>query len=102
VTARRAVAAPVEAGAALVRAAADTLPSGLGERAELWRIDVDPLLAERARLAGGTTVELPRHLSVSQLVELERSRRTRTQHPPSTASSARTVGASRHGLPYLA
>jgi DNA helicase-2/ATP-dependent DNA helicase PcrA len=64
----------VEAGAALVRAAADTLPIGLGERAELWRIDVDRLLAERARLAGGSTVEveLPRHLSVSQLVELER------------------------------
>ncbi len=64
----------VEAGAALVRAAADTLPIGLGERAEQWRIDVDRLLAERVRLASGSTVEveLPRHLSVSQLVELER------------------------------
>ena len=64
----------VEARAVLVRAAADTLPIGLGERAGLWRIDVDRLLAERARLAGGSTVEveLPRHLSVSQLVELER------------------------------
>jgi DNA helicase-2/ATP-dependent DNA helicase PcrA len=64
----------VEAGAAIVRAAADTLPIGLGERAELWRIDVDRLLAERPRPAGGSTVEveLPRHLSVSQLVELER------------------------------
>jgi DNA helicase-2/ATP-dependent DNA helicase PcrA len=64
----------VEGGAALVYAAADTLPIGLGERAEQWRTDVDRLLAERARLASGSSVavELPRHLSVSQLVELER------------------------------
>ena len=66
--------ADVEAGAALVRAAADVLPIGLGERAGQWRDDVDRLLAERARLARGGTVEveLPRHLSVSQLVELDR------------------------------
>jgi DNA helicase II / ATP-dependent DNA helicase PcrA len=66
--------ADVEAGAALVRAAADLLPIGLGERAEQWRADVDRLLAERARAAHGGTVdvELPRQLSVSQLVELER------------------------------
>jgi DNA helicase-2/ATP-dependent DNA helicase PcrA len=65
----------VEAGAALVRAAADVLPIGLGDRAEQWRHDVDRLLAERARLARGerVEVELPRHLSVSQLVELERN-----------------------------
>jgi DNA helicase-2/ATP-dependent DNA helicase PcrA len=64
----------VEAGAALVRAAAEVLPIGLGDRAEQWRSDVDRLLAERTRLARGGTidVELPRHLSVSQLVELER------------------------------
>jgi DNA helicase-2/ATP-dependent DNA helicase PcrA len=64
----------VEHAAALVRAAADVLPIGLGERAEQWRLDVDRLLAERARLARGSTVEvgLPRHLSVSQLVELDR------------------------------
>ncbi|MGH8860186.1 MAG: ATP-dependent helicase, partial [Jatrophihabitantaceae bacterium] len=64
----------VEAAAALVRAAADVLPIGLGERADQWRHDVDRLLAERERLAQGarTDVELPRHLSVSQLVELQR------------------------------
>ncbi len=66
--------ADVEAGAALVHAAADVLPIGLGPRAEQWRSDVDRLLAERARLARGNTVEveLPRHLSVSQLVDLDR------------------------------
>ncbi len=65
----------VEAGAALVRAAADALPMPLTVQAQLWREDVDRLLAERARLARGTTVDvqLPRQLSVSQLVELERS-----------------------------
>ena len=66
--------ADVEHGAALVLAAADVLPIGLGERAEQWQRDVDRLLAERARLARGGTVEVsvPKHLSVSQLVELER------------------------------
>ena len=64
----------VEHAAQLVRAAADVLPIGLGDRAVQWRHDVDRLLAERARLATGAhiEVELPRHLSVSQLVELER------------------------------
>jgi DNA helicase-2/ATP-dependent DNA helicase PcrA len=66
--------ADVELGAALVRAAAEILPLAVGERAEQWRADVDRLLAERAALSTGDTVdvELPRHLSVSQLVELER------------------------------
>ncbi|HEY2193123.1 MAG TPA: 3'-5' exonuclease, partial [Actinomycetospora sp.] len=64
----------VEHAADLVRAAAEVLPIGLGERAERWRHDVDRLLAERARLSTGAhiEVELPRHLSVSQLVELQR------------------------------
>jgi DNA helicase-2/ATP-dependent DNA helicase PcrA len=64
----------VEAGAALVRAAADVLPIGLGPRAGQWRADVDRLLAERARHARGTALDvvLPHHLSVSQLVELDR------------------------------
>jgi DNA helicase-2/ATP-dependent DNA helicase PcrA len=43
-------------------------------RAEQWRHDVDVLLSERDRLRRGSSieVELPRQLSVSQLVELER------------------------------
>jgi DNA helicase-2/ATP-dependent DNA helicase PcrA len=72
--------AAVEAGAALVRAAAEQLP-GLAlddpaiapaTRAARWRHDVDVLLAERDRLTRGdvVTVELPHQLSVSQLVEL--------------------------------
>ena len=66
--------AAVEAGADLVRAAADTLPLVVGAQAEQWHDDVDRLLAERARLtrSGVLDVELPRQLSVSQLVELER------------------------------
>jgi DNA helicase-2/ATP-dependent DNA helicase PcrA len=65
--------ADVEAGAALVRAAGQTLPIALGERAEQWSLDVDRLLAERERLAarGSVEVELPRQLSVTQLVELD-------------------------------
>ncbi|MDQ6850737.1 MAG: DEAD/DEAH box helicase [Actinomycetota bacterium] len=68
----------VESGAALVRAAAGRLPLVTGHlqaRAAQWHGDVDRLLAERARLDRGTTVdvELPRQLSVSQLVELERN-----------------------------
>lgn len=64
----------VERGAALVRAAVQQPPLGIGARAAQWRADVDRLLAERARLdrAGIVEVELPQHLSVSQLVELER------------------------------
>ncbi|MCW2495105.1 ATP-dependent DNA helicase [Jatrophihabitans sp.] len=77
--------AAVEAGAALVRAALrdatapgtvqDALPLGIGGRAEQWHDDVDRLLAERARLARGASVdvELPEHLSVTQLVELQRA-----------------------------
>jgi DNA helicase-2/ATP-dependent DNA helicase PcrA len=76
--------AAVEAGAALVRAAAVAVPTlpGLepGSDADTqalttqWRHDVDVLLSERDRLrrGGSVDVELPRQLSVSQLVELDR------------------------------
>jgi DNA helicase II / ATP-dependent DNA helicase PcrA len=64
--------AAVEAGAALVRAAAAA--GGPFHSAGQWHRDVGVLLAERARLQRGDTidVELPRQLSVSQLVELDR------------------------------
>jgi DNA helicase-2/ATP-dependent DNA helicase PcrA len=64
----------VEEGAALVRAGAERLPLVVGMRAERWHDDVDRLLAERERLRGGPTVdvELPQHLSVTQLVDLQR------------------------------
>ena len=67
----------VEAGAALVRAARaepQRTPVDLAELPAAWRADVDRLLAERAALAaaGVQDVSLPRQLSVSQLVELER------------------------------
>ena len=66
--------AAVQAGADLVRAAGGELPLTLSPRAEQWRADVDRLLAERDRLRRGPTVdvELPRHLSVTQLVDLKR------------------------------
>ncbi|WP_375481763.1 UvrD-helicase domain-containing protein [uncultured Jatrophihabitans sp.] len=71
----------VARAAALVRAAEGVLPGltvttqpGPDERAGRWAHDVDVLLAERARLRRGSTieVELPPHLSVSALVELRR------------------------------
>ncbi len=64
----------VQAGAELVRAAGGELALALSPRAEQWRLDVDRLLAERDRLRQGPVVqvELPRQLSVTQLVELER------------------------------
>ena len=92
--------AAVESGAALVRACAEAdvdpapaLPFG---RVAEWRADVDALLAERDRLALGGTVDiaLPRQLSVSQLVELERdphelARRLRRPVPTPPAPWAR-------------
>jgi DNA helicase-2/ATP-dependent DNA helicase PcrA len=116
--------AAVEAGAALVRAAIEGPPpadipaqpagrsSGkkgtrtdepllglLGDDAEArsdWRRSVDLLLAERARLARGDAVdvELPAHLSVSDLVALERdpdelARRLRRPLPARPAPLAR-------------
>jgi DNA helicase-2/ATP-dependent DNA helicase PcrA len=74
--------AAVEAGAELVRVASEVLPgldvadpAGDSAEARRWREDVELLLAERARLARAdrSAVELPRQLSVSQLVELQRS-----------------------------
>jgi DNA helicase-2/ATP-dependent DNA helicase PcrA len=68
--------AAVEAGAALVREAADSVQLALptDELAAQWATDVDLLLAERATLGRGDViaVELPAQLSVSQLVELQR------------------------------
>jgi DNA helicase-2/ATP-dependent DNA helicase PcrA len=101
--------AAVEAGAALVRAAAahattaqradrsrdgaGTLP---GDRAADWAHDVDRLLAERAAAATGETIDvpLPDQLSVSQLVELRRdpselARRLRRPLPSEPAPLAR-------------
>jgi DNA helicase-2/ATP-dependent DNA helicase PcrA len=56
-------------------------PIGLGERAELWRTDVGRLLAERARLAGGSTVEAP-PVGVAARRAGTRSRRTRSIRRP--------------------
>ncbi len=80
--------AAVAAGAALVRAVPPELPglalpvralqpTPFASRAHQWRHDVDVLLAERERLRRGSAidVELPRQLSVSQLVELHRDPR---------------------------
>ncbi len=99
----------VEAGAALVRAAIRRPPARpVGEmplpglvddsaaRTAAWRRDVDLLLAERARLARADTIDvaLPRQLSVSQLVALQRdpdelARRLRRPLPSKPAPLAR-------------
>jgi DNA helicase-2/ATP-dependent DNA helicase PcrA len=99
----------VQAGAELVRAAlaaptvVDTGPALLpgllddtASRQDFWRRSVDILLAERARLAAGGTVEvaLPGQLSVSQLVALQRdagglARRLRRPLPSRPAPLAR-------------
>ena len=64
--------AAVEAGAALVRRELDDGDPPLFEPEDPdgWARDVDVLLAERAARRGEQRVELPAHLSVSQLVEL--------------------------------
>ncbi len=93
--------AELEAGAALVRAAAEAedglfpSPAGAGRAAE-WARDVDLLLAERAAARTGATIEvpLPGQLSVSQLVELRRdpaglARRIRRPVPGQPAPLAR-------------
>jgi DNA helicase II / ATP-dependent DNA helicase PcrA len=72
--------AEVEAGAALVGAAKQALAAGAGlappvaEAARRWDRDVELLLAERARRTARDeiVVELPEHLSVSQLVLLRK------------------------------
>ena len=63
--------AEVEHAAALVREAlADPGAQDGGDDPEGWDREVEVLLAERAAAPGAQRVELPRHLSVSQLVEL--------------------------------
>jgi DNA helicase-2/ATP-dependent DNA helicase PcrA len=100
----------VEAGATLVRAAVSSngtearrgempLPGLVDDpatRIAAWRRDVDLLLTERERLAGGDAIEvaLPRQLSVSQLVALRRdpdglARRLRRPLPSRPAPLAR-------------
>ena len=108
----------VEAGATLVRAALSSANGGDGtgtgraprrdvmplpglvddpaSRIAAWRRDVDLLLTERERLAGGDAIEvdLPRQLSVSQLVALRRdpdglARRLRRPLPSRPAPLAR-------------
>ncbi|MDP9118377.1 MAG: DEAD/DEAH box helicase [Actinomycetota bacterium] len=76
--------ADVQAGAAMVRAAGQQLPLGAPTRGtgaatndspeSQWHHDVEALLAERATLRRDVAIEvaLPRQLSVTQLVELER------------------------------
>jgi DNA helicase-2/ATP-dependent DNA helicase PcrA len=95
----------VEAGAALVRAAAadaeteqTLVPRAVlaGGRSAEWARDVDLLLAERAAARTGETIDvpMPEQLSVSQLVELERdpaelARRIRRPVPARPAPLAR-------------
>jgi DNA helicase-2/ATP-dependent DNA helicase PcrA len=98
--------AAVEAAAELVRqagqalsGAADTTPEPAGGddgQARAWQDETDLLLAElaRSRTRRGATVELPGHLSVSQLVELRRdpadlARQIRRPLPRRPAPSAR-------------
>ncbi len=68
--------AAVESGARLVREAMVTLPPDVVSppAANPWRREVSLLLSELARASAGTAghVELPPHLSVSQLVQLKR------------------------------
>ncbi|WP_407663860.1 ATP-dependent helicase [Mycolicibacterium sarraceniae] len=64
--------ADVEGGAALVRAALAGAVADTGVDPQGWATDVDALLAERARIAAPAPVELPGHLPVSALVELNK------------------------------
>ncbi|MCX2932070.1 ATP-dependent DNA helicase [Mycobacterium sp. CVI_P3] len=64
--------ADIEQGAALVRGAMAGAITDTGEDPEGWAADVDALLAERSRAAAPPHTELPAHLSVSALVELDR------------------------------
>jgi DNA helicase II / ATP-dependent DNA helicase PcrA len=99
----------VEAAAALVHAAGAAAqtgqnrraqqapgPDSADERAIAWREEADLLLAElaRTRARRAPVVELPRHLSVSQLVELRRdpaalARQIRRPLPRKPAPTAR-------------
>ena len=66
--------AAVEDAAALVRAVDGSEPSSSDPQVVAWREEADLLLDELARTSRrrSPTVELPSHLSVSQLVELRR------------------------------
>lgn len=94
----------VEAAAQLVRAAGSAAAADDGggvaedgdDQVRAWRDETDLLLRELARIRdrGSPTVELPRHLSVSQLVELRRdpgelARQIRRPLPRKPALSAR-------------
>jgi len=90
----------VDEGAALVRAALAGTGridgAGAGGLAEQWAIEADLLLAERdrERAAGTVDVVLPEHLSVSQLVALQRdpqrlARRLRRPLPEAPDPQAR-------------
>ncbi len=89
----------VDEGAALVRAAlrGDVGPESVGGRmAEQWAVEAELLLAERDRERAAATVDvaLPDHLSVSQLVALERdpqrlARRLRRPLPEAPDPQAR-------------
>ena len=110
----------VQAGADLVReageliAAGQPLPDEVAEAAVEWQRDVDLLLAERARRARSdeVRVQLPDHLSVSQLVQLRRdpaalaaSIRRPVPHPPNPLARRGTAFhawlESRFGMPQL-
>jgi DNA helicase II / ATP-dependent DNA helicase PcrA len=66
--------AAIEDAAALVRAVDGSEPASSDQQVVAWREEADLLLDElaRTRLRRSPTVELPSHLSVSQLVELRR------------------------------
>jgi DNA helicase-2/ATP-dependent DNA helicase PcrA len=68
--------AAVDEGAAMVRAATapGPVPEAVAEAAARWTLEADLLLAERDRQQATETVDvaLPAHLSVSQLVALQR------------------------------
>lgn len=89
----------VEAGAAMVRAASIDVPPAsdhASARAARWRRDVDLLLAEQAeaRRTAEIEVEMPAHLSVSDVVALHEdetslARRLRRPTPQRPAPQAR-------------
>ncbi|HEY6739473.1 MAG TPA: 3'-5' exonuclease, partial [Actinopolymorphaceae bacterium] len=112
--------ADVEDGAELVQAAlagleaAESPPAEVLEAAREWQGDVDLLLAERARRSATqeVVVDLPAHLSVSQLVllrrdpaALARAIRRPVPHPPDPLARRGTAFhawlEARFGMPQL-
>jgi DNA helicase-2/ATP-dependent DNA helicase PcrA len=112
--------AEVESGASLVAAAKHALARGeslaepVAEAAERWDRDVELLLTERARRSAREeiVVELPEHLSVSQLVQLRKdpsglaeSIRRPVPHAPNPLARRGTAFhawlESRFGMPQL-